>query len=159
MRNGFSLPELIVTIAIAIVIALIIIPGLFFRRGEKDLQNTANHIASLLRESQARSFANVSELAWGVYFYGTSSVPYYQMFSETSTSSNRVYGERYNLPVTVGYISSTLALPSYIREIRFERLSGLRSTSTFGTSIGLYLKNDATDSALIEVATSGAVSF
>lgn len=154
-RRGTTLVEMLIVMGLVTAFALIGFVNLFGKRGQNDLNSTAQSIAALLREAESRSMVQTSSTSWGVHFENsTSTAPFYSLFASSTYSTSTAQGY-YRLPGTVGYVASTLASGASL-EITFAQLSGLASAST---SIGIYLTNNPGNSSTISVASSGAVSY
>lgn len=153
-REGTTLVELLVVIGLIAAFALVALFNLFGRKGQTDLDNTAQSIAALLREAQSRSMVQASSTGWGVHFENsTSTAPFYSLFASSyGTSTALGY---YRLPGAVAYVTSTLASGASL-EITFAQLTGFASASA---SVGIYLANNPGSSSTITVASSGAVSY
>ncbi len=153
-RRAFTLIELIIVIGLMVAISLFVFPALFGRRNTADMQNTAQQIASLLRQAQNDSVSGKQGVSWGVHFEnGTSTAPFYALFSSAYGATSTV--AHYALPPTVGYVTSTLAAGSSL-DIIFSQVSGNASAST---SVGLYLLSQPSAQSIISIASSGAVSY
>lgn len=153
-RTGFTLTELIIIIAIAAVIGLVSFPILFSRRNTNDLTDSAQQIASLLRQAQNDSMAGKQGASWGVHFQNaTATAPFYALFSSAYSATNTT--GYYRLPATVGYMTSTLPLGSSV-DIVFSQISGAASAST---SIGLYLVGQPSSQSIISIASTGVIRY
>lgn len=152
-NKGTTLTELLVVIAIIALIGVISLLNLFGRRGQVDLANTTQQIATLLREARVRSVSQSSSTSWGVHF-GNTAEPFYALFYSNTYAPTTTIGY-YRLPRTLAYDSSTISYGSSL-EITFSQISGLASAST---SLTLFSTKGNSSSTTIHVASSGAVSF
>jgi len=154
-KNGFTLIELVVTLAIITVVSVVMFTSLFGWKSQADLVNVTKQAGALLREAASNAMTQEKGTAWGVHFdNATGTTPFYALFASSTYSTSSVVGS-YNLPTSVGYLTSTLPVGSS-KDIAFEHLSGDASAST---SIGFYLLGDPTQSSTISVASTGAVSY
>jgi prepilin-type N-terminal cleavage/methylation domain-containing protein len=157
-KDGFTIIEIIIVIAIIATISAIMFVTLLGKKGGTDLTTTASQIGAILREAESRSMAQTQGAAWGVYFGNpTNTAPFYALFynaySPTTTAGY------YPLPVTVGYTSATIAAGSSL-SVTFSQVTGLPSVST---TVGLYIfnpqKNLLTTSSIVSIGASGVVSY
>ncbi len=155
-RNGFTLIEILVTVAIIVIIGAVVAVNISQRRVDTDLTSTTQEIATTLRQAQSDSMAVENGTTWGVHFSNsTATAPFYALFSGSNYSSGTAAGY-YRLPSTVAYQPSTLA-PGAAIDVVFSAVSGATlSTAT----IGLYMPNEnAAFSSTISVSLTGAVSY
>ncbi len=109
--RGFTLIELLIVITILAVIGAVAFISLSGRRGTADLTSTSQQIVATLREAQNRSVTQMQGVSWGVHFANpTNTSPFYALFS--STYGPTTTAGSYNLPPTVGYITSAIPLGS-----------------------------------------------
>jgi len=154
-KNGFTLIELIVTLAIITVVSVVMFTSLFGWKNQTDLVNVTKQVGALLREAASNAMTQENGTAWGVHFdNATNTTPFYALFASSTYSTSSVIGS-YPLPASVGYLTSTFPVGS-TEDIAFDPVSGDASAST---SIGLYLLGDPTQSSTISVASTGAVSY
>jgi prepilin-type N-terminal cleavage/methylation domain-containing protein len=158
LRDGFTLLEVLLALALVAVIALIVLVNLQPTKSNKDLTNITSRIVATLREAQTKSIAQDSGVIWGVHFgNGTSTSPYYVLFHGSYSSAN-IMGSQVVLPPDVCY--TTIPSGSFL-ETTFALNSGIPSTST---SIGLNLKSNGCAAAAIGTWNNttplpGAVQF
>lgn len=150
--GGFTLTELLVVVGVIAVLAFVSFANFFGAKSSHDVTDTAQRIASLLREAQSRSVSQSSGARWGVHFENSSS-SFYALFS--SAYSSATVSGYYPLPPTVAYDSSTIPVGSPL-EITFKQISGTASVSA---SIRIYLASNPSLSSTISVASSGVVSY
>lgn len=153
MRKGFTILELIATIAIIVILGLVAVFNLQGGKNSTDLTDTTKQIGSLLREAQSDSVSQEMGATWGVYFSNvTSTAPFFAMFTTSFSTSTQVNYTR--LPSTVGY-SATFLASGATTSITFSEITGAASAST---TIGLYSVKQTSLTSVITVASSGAVS-
>jgi Tfp pilus assembly protein FimT len=155
-RRGFSMVELLVVFALAILLGIIMVPNLSSWRNRTDFDSTVRQIATILREAQSRSMAQASSTSWGVRFENsTTTAPFYALFA-TSYGAGTTIGY-YRLPVSVRYSTSSLAQGSSIN-ITFAQITGLPSATT---SIMLELTAGSRQIATstITVSANGSINY
>ena len=160
MRKGFTLLELLLTIAIIAIVSVLIFATLAGRRKNADLIATTQEAGAILRQAQSDAMAQennaqANDAAWGVHFANaTATRPFYALFSGSYAVSTTV--GYYALPLAVAYITSTLPAGATL-DIIFSPVTGIASTST---NIGFYMPGQsAAFSSTISVASSGAVRY
>ena len=155
MKDGYTLAELLIVMAIVLILALVSLANFVSRRNTSELTTTAAEMAGLLREAQSRSVAQSSSTSWGVHFDNgaNGATPYFVLFAgQFGTSSNAGY---YPLPAYVGYVTSSIPAGSYA-EVTFSEISGIASGSS---SIVIDLLQNPQASSTLSIASSGAVSY
>lgn len=155
MQKGFTLIEIIVTIAILIVVVgLISFRSANTFREESDLNKAALDIVSTLRLAQSRSLAAEQASKSGVYF-STSTSPYqYTLYLGSDYSSRAASSdELYDIPGNIEISSIDLAGEN---EVVFERITGITYQSG---NIEIRLKNRPSRIKTIYVESSGKVSL
>jgi type II secretory pathway pseudopilin PulG len=152
MRQGYTLAELLIVIAIVMVLALVSLAGFVNRRNRSHLDSTAAAMAGLLREAQSRSTSQQSSSAWGVRFEN-GDPPFFALFEAPYDASTTA--GYHSLPVWVGYSTSSIAAGSHA-EVIFSQISGLASGSS---SISIHLIQNPEASSTVSVGPSGAVSY
>jgi len=155
-KNGFSLIEISIVIAVVGIITVVAIMTLFGRRSQAELDRTTQQVVAMLREAQARSISQEDNAVWGVRFENsTSATPFYALFRTSYSQENVV--SRQSLPDRVQFSSSSVPSGTAL-DITFTQLSGIPSTST---SIGLELTTGGTGAVSENVSrdTSGKIFF
>jgi len=154
MRSGFTLIEVLVTVAILLTLGVVVVVSLQGAKNNDDVTGTAREIAALLRQAQSDAMSQEQNASWGVYFSNaTNTAPFYALFINSYATST-IHGQ-YRLPSTVRYQSSFLPSGA-TTSIIFAQITGAASVST---TIGLYLMANAAFSSTIPVALSGAVAY
>ena len=154
-RWGITMIEILITVAIAAILMGVSIVNLYGFRNRTDLSNTTRTIGAALREAQSRAIAQASSSAWGVHFENsTTTRPFYALFISTTYSATSTV-TRAPLPLTVAYVTSSLALGA-ARDVTFAQLTGAPSAST---SIVIAITGNGSASATIAVASSGAITY
>ncbi|PIR89103.1 MAG: hypothetical protein COU07_02645 [Candidatus Harrisonbacteria bacterium CG10_big_fil_rev_8_21_14_0_10_40_38] len=109
-KNGFSLIEIMIVMAIIIVLGTITSLNLFNERTRKELDVTEKSIVAVLREAQQKSITQEDESEWGVAFVDDTS-DYYEL-TKDSTS----YGKQ-------NIIKSSLEFES-VTDVSFAKITG-----------------------------------
>lgn len=84
-KSGFTLLEVILTLAILAVISVISFSYLGGFKSGADLEETANQVVGKLREAQQKSMAGEDNKKWGVHFDNAGADPFYEIFSTTNS--------------------------------------------------------------------------
>ncbi len=152
--KGVSLIELLVSMAIVAVLAGLGTMILFGRRGQVELEGTAQQMSILLKEARSRSISQASSTSWGVHFENaTNTAPFYALFATgTYSTSTRINYNR--LPQSVGYVSSSLPFGAST-DIVFDQMTGSATT----TNLRIYLIANPANSSTISVSLSGLVDW
>lgn len=115
--QGFTLPEILLSLAILGIIGGMTIPSYstFMNRNELDIAATS--IAQNLRRAQSLSQAGDGDTSWGVHI-GVGSILVYKGASYVLRDSS--FDENTSMPTTI--------VPSGLTEVNFGRVSGLPQT-------------------------------
>jgi prepilin-type N-terminal cleavage/methylation domain-containing protein len=155
MKKGFTITELLTTIAILVIIAGVTTLSLLNRRNTVDLKTTAQQMGGILREAQSDAMSQSQGVAWGVRFSNTTTTrPFFALFASStfSTSSAQAY---YFLPTSVNYATSTVASGSST-DVVFSQVSGVPTASTTITIISVA---SSTQSSTVTISASGAIIY
>lgn len=91
LQKGFTLAELIISIAIITVISAIGFANLGGRRDKQEVNLEAEKIVAYLREARERSIAGQDNSSWGIYFVNVANGnDYYNLFKGLSFSSDTI---------------------------------------------------------------------
>lgn len=71
-HKGFTLIEILISTAIALILTAVTLGNLVGFRSEKKLDNSAQAIVALLRTAQEKSVNQEDSVRWGVSFYNSS---------------------------------------------------------------------------------------
>jgi prepilin-type N-terminal cleavage/methylation domain-containing protein len=154
MKKGYTLVELLITMAILVALAVVILPNfLGLRANGGQLIAVTEQLVSLLRNTQAQSMNQTSEAAWGIHFVNaTNTRPYYVIFQGNSFASGTIQQAKYLIPGGIAYTTSTLAVGAST-DVIFAPLSGAASATT----IGFYLTASSSISSTVSIGSSGQI--
>lgn len=123
-KNGYTLIELVMVIAIiAVILAIVIVPLSKFRKQEA-LQNTTNAITSILNEARTKTLAGYNNTTYSVRIESTRAILFVGTTYSSDASTNEIY--TYESPTTATY-----SLQGGGQIISFVRLKG--TTTQYGT--------------------------
>lgn len=167
-RNGFTLIEIMIVVAITALIGTVVTLNLFGNRTRLDLTDSTKQIATLLRQAQSDSLSEESGTIWGVYFDNTSSTkPSYSLAYQTAfnvvtgVGNGFVKLNTYYLPADICYAASSVT-PGTGGAIFFNAVSGSPSataTITLDLMAGGGCPTLITGSSSISAAGSGEIFF
>lgn len=126
IKNGFTLIEVMIVIAvIGVLMAVVGLPLTTFRE-QQALQNSTNALVSVLNDARTKTFAALDNTSYGVALAVDSAT----LFTGTTYDSNAATNELYpfETPVTASW-----SLIGGGNSISFDRLKG--TTSQYGTII------------------------
>lgn len=154
VKRGFTLPELLVIVAILIILTALTVPFFRYFGEELDLNNSAEGIINSLRLAQNKTLASEGFSQWGVYFTTTTVPHQYILFKGPSFAlRDALFDEYQNLPNSVEI--SEIQLDG-TNEVVFNRING---TANQSGSITLRLKNDFSKTKTIFIESSGQVGL
>ena len=154
-RTAFSLIELFVVVAIIAIIGVAVIINLNAPKASADLVGTAKQMTSVLRQAQSESMSDQQGGVWGVYFSNPAAgKPFYAIISSSTYSSATVVSQ-YNLPLDIGFVTSTIPQGSSLT-VQFTPPSGASPAST---SLAIYLIPDPSLQENVVVLGNGQVSY
>ena len=151
---GFTIVELILTVALMVAIVLISVLSLGGRKGQTELDGITKQIVSQLREAQSKSVSQINGTTWGMRFDNATSSAYFGTYS-SSTYATTTKISYTRLPRNIRYTTTTLPVGSY-REITFSQLSGTPSTTTV---VSLQLTDSPNVSTTITIGGGGVISY
>lgn len=146
-KNGFTVLELLMVVAIVGVLAAIIsLPFSKFRNAQA-LQNSTNAVVALLNSARTKTLAAVNNTSYSVRIESSRAILYTGTTYSASEQTNEIV--TYESPVTL----SSISLNGGGSEVKFNRLKG--TTSQYGT-ITLTLPDNQT--RIITVSATGSVT-
>ncbi|MES3031414.1 MAG: prepilin-type N-terminal cleavage/methylation domain-containing protein [Patescibacteria group bacterium] len=146
--KGFSMLEIMITVAIVAVIAGIVAYSFGTLRARKQLEITVDSIGSKLEEAKANALAGKGGTSFGIVFASTT----YTYFRGTTYSSSDPANVVYNL---ASNLEITRTLSGGGSQILFARLTGLPSAT--GT-LSVRSSSPSSTTARIIVGTYGDIS-
>lgn len=142
-EKGFTLLEVVLSLAVIAVIAGISIPVYESFQVRNDLDITATTYAQSLRRAQILAEAVDGDIAWGVYIIGGSIT----LFKGTSYPlRDSSFDEVFTIPPSI--------TPSGIAEIVFTKFTGLPQTTGIVT-----LTSNINETRTITINARGTVSY
>lgn len=156
MRKGFTLIEVLITLAIVIAIGTVSYVNLIGRKSTANLTATTTQIGDLLRQAQSDSMTDAQGAEWGVHLDGTTStMEYFSLFSSPNgTYASGTLSSKYSLPPGICYATSTVAVGSSTN-IVFTAISGIPNAST---TVILQLMSNSGCAAATSSAIAGGVA-
>jgi prepilin-type N-terminal cleavage/methylation domain-containing protein len=180
-RNGFTLTELLIVVAITIILTSLGISSYTSQQRGKLLENTTREIVGYLRYAQQKSIAQEEGNQWGVYFVNPSEgKDYYALYTKLVLEGTPVFAEEtepdYKIPPIL-YPFYAFAVEINEEEVRFlpsgieyenpvtgddigiffEKLTGISTTST---TQFITIKSTVTNStSTISVSGQGLISY
>ncbi len=152
-RQGFTLMELLLVIAIIAVLATVSVLNLNGRRAHTELDGTAKQIASILREAEGRAVSQDSGASWGVHFENAAAGGFFALYATSyAPNATRSYSR---LPVSVRYAPASIPVGNSV-DVAFAQITGLPSGAASVTveSIG-----GTSESMTVTVGANGLVSI
>lgn len=154
--HGFTLAELLVSIAVLVVIGVVVFSSLQGRSPVASIDTTTTKIATLLREAQSKAVAGDDYSAWGVHFDNNVTSPFFSLFRGSYQSTSTIGGV---IPLSrnVRYASASIASGDSL-DVTF-----LRGTGRLATSTSIILEavtgTAVVKTVTISISANGSVSF
>lgn len=101
-KKGFTIPELLIAIAIVVLLGMVIIPNYFSYRNQVAIEGEGGKLVAHLREALSRARSQQDGVVWAIDVSNGSS-DYYDILSggATGTSVGRIYlGSRVTFTAT-----------------------------------------------------------
>ncbi|RME59534.1 type II secretion system protein [Candidatus Parcubacteria bacterium] len=150
-ERGFTIIEVLLVIGFIAILGSIAMVTLFGTKEVRQLNSTAEKMATLLREAASRSMQQADNVQWGVRFSNEPPTPFYALFKGSYSIANRK--GYYTLPKSVIYEDPAVGL---YREVTFDQISGKPNQTI---SVKISLASDQSVSSTIALAATGAVSY
>lgn len=152
---GFTLFEVIITIAILSFLAAVSVYGYVNFKKSSDLNNNVQEFASVLRTAQNKTLSSEDyNSRYGVYLNTSVSPNQYVLFKGDNYAGRDIsFDQVYFLQNTIEFYGLSLGGGS---EIVFDRMTGATENSG---NVSIRNKADTSQSKTIYVASSGAVGF
>lgn len=154
LLTGFTLIEVIVSVAVLMILFLVMVEGFVLLPKKSDLRNSAEEITSILRLAQSKTVSSNLNSRYGVYFNNTVFPNSYTLFKGSDYASRDVLADKvYFLPSAVEFFSIDFQGGS---EVVFNRLTGF--ADNWG-SVSVELTEDASSNKSVYVNNLGVVGF
>lgn len=151
--KGFSLFELIIAIAIAMIMTTLVSINLFGYRGQQDLNLSVQEITTILRSARDKSITQESGAQWGVHFQNSvSGDSFYDLFSGPNYASGTL-SARATLRNSIQFQEPA---SGNSKDVTFSLLTGLPDASS---TIIISLKNDISDFKIITINSNGQIQY
>lgn len=151
--KGFSLFELIVSIAITMIMTTLVSMNLFGYRGQQDLNLSVQEIATILRSARDKSITQESAAVWGVHFQNSvSGGSFYDLFSGPNYASGTLVA-RATLRQSIQFQDPS---SNSSKDVVFSLLTGLPDASS---TIIISLKNDSSVFKVITINSNGQIQY
>lgn len=148
-KEGFSLIELVVVVAILLILAGFFLISLNLLRHKNSLDYSAQEIIKTLRLAQNKTLASEGNSSFGVNFASNK----FTLFK--GSVFNQFDAENQERKLTTDVTISQINLANATSSIVFDRLTGTTANNGF---IKIELTNDSSQNKDIFIETSGAVS-
>ena len=147
-QNGFTLIEVLVSLAVIALLGFLIIPRLGFLTAKNVLDAESQKIISLLRVAKSKTVGSEDLQNYGVYFASAS----FTLFQGTAFDPGDPKNETH--PLDKQARISSVTLPG--RSVYFERLTGEASA---GGLVVLEDKNDPQKNQTVHIDASGLIGL
>lgn len=120
MKRGFTLLELLITVAIVAVMSVVAGTGYIALQRRMALDSVASDIVVALRRAQQKAIAQEEGVVWGIHFDNTGSQGFFSLFTGSPYNPANVRETQYIVrPVTFVYPESGTAV-----DVVFAKLTG-----------------------------------
>lgn len=149
--KGFTLAELIVVIAVAVLLGGLALPAIRIAQKNSSLEDAAQSLIGVLRLAQSRTLGSEAASQYGVFFDTTTSPGQYVLFKGATYGTRDVGAdEPHILPSDVEM--SAVAIPQ--NAVVFARVAG---TALGAGSVTLRLLSNPNKQETVYVSSSGAI--
>ena len=146
--HGFTLIEILVSLAILAVIVTVALQGVTQFRASSDLDSASEQAVSFLSEARGKTLASKGDTQYGVRF----NLNTFVLFSGGSFASSTAGNKAYPLPGDIEI--SSIALAGGVKDVLFERLTG--DTAGIGT-ITFRIKNNISHTRTVTLSGTGLI--
>lgn len=149
-KSGFSLPELLVVMAIGLILAAIVVNAFIGYRDNQILNSSTDRIIAFINLARSLSLSSQESAPHGIHFESSNSVLFRGISYSPSDPNNKE-----------SFLSDFVEISSILlngggSDIVFQELTG--KTDQYG-SIIIRLKKDNSKTAIITVNHNGIVEF
>lgn len=148
IRNGFTVVEVLIAIAIIGVLSALITPYFNSFLARNELKNESLKIVDMLRRARGQAMSGQEDSLWGVHFETSK----YVLFRGGVYNASDNFNEEINLPVVLTI--SVIALNGGGSDSVFSKIRG--ETSQFGTTT---IQNDIGESKDIVINSVGNIEI
>lgn len=149
--KGFTLTELIVVIALAVLLGGLALPALRIAQKNSELEETAESLVSVLRLAQNRTLGSEGASQYGVFFDTAVSPDRYTLFKGATYATRDIAADEVHVfPGSVEM--SAVTMPG--SEVVFARLTGVVANAG---SVTLRLLADPAKEEFVYISSSGTV--
>jgi len=154
-KNGFTIFEIIIAVAILSVLSLVTISNFYFWNKKKDVDNNIQEFANILRLAQNRTISSENSSQYGVYINTAVNPNSYILFSGVNYASRIISADQvYLLTKSVEFFGINLSGGG--SEIVFDKLTGASAKSG---DISIRSKSDTSQIKTIYITNSGTINF
>ena len=151
-KKGFTLIEILLTVAITASLATILFIFSYSLKTQKDLDGAINSVAAVVRDAQQKSITQEEMKKWGVHLE-KNSIQIYDLFKDIHLTANVL--AQYSLPPSLEFDSTGWSGLS--KEIVFTQVDGLPTNGQ--NVIIIRILNDPTTAKQITISANGTVSY
>ena len=164
MKNGFTLIEVLLVIAITAILSTLVLAFNYGLKIREDLNLAVNSLAAVVRDSQQKSITQEEMKKWGVYLQVKNNQSTYSLFRDNTSNILAIY----TLPDSLKFDTSSgwSNLPPGVcpndcyREFYFTQVDGLPYPLVDSSVIiKLQIDNDTNSARSIIVSNNGTVSY
>lgn len=148
MKKGFTVIELIVSIAIIAILAGIVLVSMNKYRQKEILKANTSTVVAVLREAQAKTLVAEGDSTYGVHFDDNQAVIFVGDTYNDSSGSNEIF----YLSNLVGLATTSLGATDVV----FSRLTG---ESSIAGAVNIYWLADPSASTTVNIHQTGIISL
>jgi len=148
-KNGFSLIEIIIVVAILSVLAATVVSGFIAFNKNSTLKNNSEEFVSVVKLAQNQAMSSENYSRYGIHIDKDSSPNKYVLFQGDTYNEEATTNQTYNLDNSMEFGDDGL------NQVVFERLTGFPDQSG---SVSLQIRNEPSKSKTIDITNSGETS-